>query len=92
LSDLDQKPRILYQPSPTLNAELRKRAPGTVHIIFIVDERGRVQNPIVQKSTDPIFEAPALAALQQWKFEPVKRKGETVRFRMQVPITFPKAN
>lgn len=90
LADLDQKPRVLYQPSPTLNAEVRKHAPGTVHIIFIVDERGRVQNPIVQKSTDPIFEAPALAAIQQWKFESGKRNGESVRFRMQVPITFPK--
>jgi len=44
----------------------------------------------VQNSTDPIFEGPALAAIKQWKFEPGKRKGEPVRFRMRVPITFPK--
>jgi len=90
LDDLDQQPRAVFQPSPTMNAQLRKKAPGTVYIIFVVDVRGRVENPIVQSSTDPIFEAPALAAVKQWKFEPGKRNGEPVRFRMRVPITFPK--
>ncbi len=90
LSDLDQQPRIVYQPGPTIDATIRRKAPGTVHIIFIVDQRGRVENPIVQQSTDPIFDKPALAAVRQWKFEPGKRQGQPVRFRMRVPITFPK--
>lgn len=90
LADLDQKPRIIYQPGPTLNAQLRRKAPGTAYIIFIVDEHGRVVNPSIQKSTDPIFDAPALAAVKQWRFEPGKRNGQVVRFRMRVPITFPK--
>lgn len=92
LDDLDQQPRVIYQPSPNLTAQLRKKAPGTVYIIFIVDERGKVDSPIVQSSTDPIFEAPALAAIKQWKFEPGKRQGNPVRFRMRIPITFPKGN
>jgi protein TonB len=90
LADLDQKPRVIYQPSPIQDAKIRKRAPGTVYILFIVNERGRVENPIVQSSTDPLFERSALAAIKKWKFEPGKRKGEAVRFRMRVPITFPK--
>ena len=89
LADLDQKPRVIYQPSPTLSAKVRKKAPGTVYVIFVVDQRGRVVNPSVQKSSDPIFERPALAAVKKWRFEPGKRKGEAVRFRMRVPITFP---
>jgi periplasmic protein TonB len=89
LSDLDQKPRVIYQPGPVLDAELRKKAPGTVHILFVVGIDGRVEEPRVQKSTDPIFDRPALAAVKQWKFEPGKRKGAAVRFRMRVPITFP---
>lgn len=88
--DLDEKPRVIYQPSPAVNAQMRRRAPGTVYILFIVDERGRVVEPRVQKATDPIFENPALKAVKQWKFEPGKRKGKAVRFRMRVPITFPK--
>lgn len=90
IADLDQKPRVVYQPSPVITGEVRKRAPGTVHIIFIVDKNGRVEKPIVQNSTDPVFEKPALNAIKQWKFEPGKRNGEPVRFRMRVPITFPK--
>jgi protein TonB len=91
MADLDQKPRIMYQPSPVLNQTLRKKAPATVYVLFIVDRSGRVQNPIVQKSTDPVFEKPALSAVKQWKFEPGKRNGLAVRFRMRVPITFPEA-
>lgn len=92
LADLDQRPRAVYQPSPVLDAKVRQKAPGTVHVLFIVDERGRVESPVVQSSTDPIFEAPALAAVKQWKFEPGKRNGQAVRFRMRVPITFPKGS
>ena len=90
ISDLDQKPRVIYQPGPALTPAVRKKAPGKVYILFIVDQRGRVVNPIVQKSTDPVFEKPALSAVKQWKFEPGKRNGKPVRFRMRVPITFPK--
>lgn len=90
IADLDQKPRVIYQPGPTITNEVRKLAPGTVHIIFVVDERGRVDNPIIQKSSHPIFERAALSAVKKWKFEPGKRNGEPVRFRMRVPITFPK--
>lgn len=89
VADLDQHPRVLYQAQPVLDSKLRKKLPATVHILFVVDQRGRVDNPIVQKSTDPAFESPALAAIKQWKFEPGKKKGQPVRFRMRVPFTFP---
>jgi periplasmic protein TonB len=89
LADLDQKPRALSQPSPVMTPEIRRKAPGTVYILFLVGTDGRVENPMVQKSSDPIFEKAALAAIKQWKFEPGKRSGQPVRFRMRVPITFP---
>ncbi|MDR4506924.1 MAG: TonB family protein [Candidatus Brocadiaceae bacterium] len=90
MADLDQKPRVLYQPGPALDKKVRKKAPGTVYILFIVNQNGRVEKPMVQSSSDPVFEKPALAAVRQWKFEPGKRQGKPVRFRMRVPITFPK--
>jgi protein TonB len=90
MADLDQKPRVIHQPGPTLDGAARKKTPGTVYILFIVDQRGRVENPVIQQATDPVFEKPALAAVKQWKFEPGKRNGEAVRFRMRVPVTFPK--
>ena len=90
MADLDQKPRVIYQPAPQVDAKVRKLAPGTVYVLFVVNERGHVENPIIQKSTDPVFERPALNAVKQWRFEPGKRNGEPVRFRMRIPITFPK--
>jgi len=90
MRDLDQKPRAIYQVSPQMSPQLRKVAPGTVYVVFVVDQRGRVESPMVQSSSDPAFEASALAAVKQWKFEPGKRNGEPVKFRMRVPITFPK--
>jgi protein TonB len=47
-----------------------------------------VQRATVQKSSHPAFEAPALTAVGKWRFEPGKRKGESVAFKMRVPITF----
>jgi len=91
--DLDQKPRVTFQPMPSLNARLRKKlhsSSASVYVVFIVNERGRVESAAVQSSSDPAFEACAIKAVRQWKFEPGKRGGESVRFRMRVPITFPK--
>lgn len=90
IGDLDQKPRAIHQPSPAISAKARKKAPGKVYVIFIVDRDGRVMNPKVQTSSDPVFDRPALAAVKSWKFEPGMRNGSPVRFRMRVPITFPK--
>lgn len=89
MADLDQRPRPIYQPSPQMSAEIRRAAPGTVHIIFIVNEQGHVERPTVQQSTNPVFEQAALNAVRRWRFEPGQRGGEPVRFRMRVPIIFP---
>jgi periplasmic protein TonB len=90
MADLDQKPVVIYQPSPVRSQKLRRKGPAKVNIIFIVDERGRVVEPRIRNSTDPIFEKSALTAVKRWRFEPGKRNGKPVRFRMLVPITFPK--
>ncbi len=91
LSDLDQKPRVVYQPAPLYPPELaRKSMQGTVYVLFVVDKTGRTRDLVVQKSTHPAFNEPALKAVKQWKFEPGKRKGQPVQFRMRVPITFQK--
>jgi protein TonB len=91
LSDLDQKPRVVYQPAPIYPQELaRKGMQGTVYVLFIVDKTGRTRDLKVQKSTHPAFNEPAIKAVKQWKFEPGKRKGKPVQFRMRVPITFQK--
>jgi protein TonB len=89
LADLDQAPRVVSQPPPQYPAALRtQKVRGTVHVLFVVDRNGRVVKPQVQKSTHSAFDRPALEAVRQWRFEPGKRSGQTVQFRMRVPITF----
>lgn len=90
---LDQPARVLFQAQPKLTSSLRsklKKAPATVVVVFIVDERGRVQEASVQSSTDQAFNTSALNAVKQWRFEPAQRKGEPAPDRMRVPINFPK--
>lgn len=89
LSDLDQRPRVIFQRVPSYPPELRKQGrQGTVYVVFTVDRQGKVQDPHVEKSTDPAFDVPAIEAVRQWKFEPGTRNGEKVQFKMRVPITF----
>ena len=89
LADLDQKPRLLFQRPPKYPQEmLRAKREGSVYVTFIVDQSGRVVNPKVRDSTDRRFEGAALEAVRQWKFEPGRRKGEKVQFKMGIPITF----
>ena len=89
MADLDQAPRVVSQPAPQYPSALRaQKARGTVHVLFVVDRDGRVVKPLVQKSTHSAFERPALDAVRQWRFEPGKRNGKAVQFRMRIPITF----
>jgi len=89
LDDLDQAPRVTQQRAPDYPPELKKKKiSGTVYVIFIVSKQGRVEQAKVQKSTNPAFEAPALKAVKHWSFEPGRKNGKPVQFRMRVPISF----
>ncbi len=93
MGELDQQPRVIYQPGPSLTPEARRKlqnAGHKVYVIFIVDKTGRVTSPKVQTSSDPAFERLALSAVKQWKFQPGKKNGKAVPFRMRVPVIFPR--
>jgi protein TonB len=80
LSEIDQKPRAVFQASPVYPAQLR---------IFVVDSGGKVASPRVEKSNHDAFNKPAVDAVKQWKFEPAVRGGQRVPCKMRVPIRFP---
>ncbi len=89
LSEIDQKPRVLFQTAATYPSEMRgKKMEGVVTLIFVVDSSGKVINPRVEKSTHPAFEKPALDAVRQWKFEPAVKAGQRVSCKMRAPIRF----
>ena len=89
-AELDQPPRAINRVAPRMDSKMRRKAPGKVVLIFEVDERGRVSDPRVYDRTDEGFVNAAIEAVKKWKYEPGKRKGEPVRFRMRQSIVFPK--
>jgi protein TonB len=87
LSEIDQKPRAIFQASPVYPPALRS-VEGVVTVIFIVTETGKVANPRVEKASRREFEKPAVDAIKQWKFEPAIKEGKRVACKMRAPIRF----
>jgi periplasmic protein TonB len=86
---LDKTPMTRFQPAPAYPFEGKQQGmAGEVLVEFVVDERGRVHEPRVVSSTSRIFEEPTLRAVAKWIFEPGRRNGEVVRFKMAVPVQF----
>jgi len=86
---LDDPPRARLQASPQYPFEAKRGGlTGTVNVEFTVDENGFVLAPRVVHSSDRIFEDATLRAVAKWRFEPGKRNGRVVRFRMAVPVVF----
>lgn len=89
LLEVDQKPRALYQPGPTITAKMRRmKLSGTVVVLFVVDANGRTALHTVQSSPHPLLSQAALGAMKQWKFEPGRRKGQPTPYRMRQSIVF----
>jgi len=86
---LDHAPRTRSQPAPVYPYEAKNGdRNGEVVVEFTVDETGQVLNPRVVRSTDAVFESPTLRAVAKWRFEPGRKDGRVVRFRMAVPVQF----
>lgn len=86
---LDYSPKARYQPAPLYPDSLRRlEIEGEVVVDFVVDEEGYVHDPQVVRSSDRRFDASTLRAVSKWRFEPGKRNGKIVRYRMQLPVAF----
>ncbi|HMD60170.1 MAG TPA: TonB family protein [Opitutaceae bacterium] len=86
---LDNAPRVRYEERPRYPYEAtRDRLSGRVYVEFSVDEGGRVFDARVVGSTNSVFEEPTIQAVRQWRFEPGRRHGKPVRFRMALPVEF----
>lgn len=86
---LDNPPRTRFQASPSYPFQARRDGmAGEVMVDFMVDEAGRVMDPRIVRSSHPIFDEPTLRAVTKWRFEPGRRDGKIVKFRMTVPVVF----
>ena len=61
---------------------------GQVVIQFVVNEEGRVTSPRVLRSPDDRLSAAALTAVSASRFEPGMQRGQPVKVRFAVPVTF----
>ncbi len=70
--------------------EMAKKAgvEGRVIVQFVVDEEGNVQDPQVVRGLGAGLDEVALNAVKEAKFEPGKQRGESVRVKMSLPVTF----
>lgn len=86
---LDNPPRARLQAAPIYPYEAKRDGMrGEVLVEFMVDETGSVVAPRVVHATHRVFEEASIRAVAKWRFEPGRRDGRIVRFRMSVPVVF----
>lgn len=89
VSELERRPEVVAQVAPVYPAELRKaKVEGTVTVVFLLTEDGRVEEARVQDSSRTEFEKPALDAVRRWRFKPGMKDGNAVKTHMRLPIRF----
>lgn len=75
--------------APDYPDELRREGvSGLVMVKCAIDQQGNVTETSVEKSSNPAFEKPALAAVKKWKFKPAKQDGSPVAIKVSIPIKF----
>lgn len=89
LGELDRAPVPSKRVAPLYPSYLMKdRVQGTVYVVFIVDEQGKVVRPSIEKSTNSGFNESAISAIRQWKFTPGFKDGNPVKTRVRLPLSF----
>ena len=72
--------------SPSVNSDEKVH---TVTVEFYIDEQGTVRMAAVpRESAGDVYAAAAVAAVEQWRFEPPLRKGEPVLVLAQQEFKF----
>lgn len=61
---------------------------GRVYIQFVIDEKGKVHNPIVVRGIGGGCDEAAIAAVQKITFTPGLQRGKPVKVKYSMPITF----
>ena len=88
-SKLDHQPQARSRIAPVYpHAAAADGRDGEVLVEFMVDETGSVREARIVRSSDRVFEEPTLRAVERWRFEPGRKNGRVVRFRMAVPVVF----
>lgn len=86
---LDGAPRPKVQIPPEYPYAMKQNgSSGSVMVQFDVDTSGNVIRAEAVSYSDRAFVEPAVRAVRKWRFEPGRRNGKAVPFRMTIPIEF----
>ena len=86
---LDREPRAKVQIPPEYPYAMKQTGEsGTVVVQFDVDTTGQVIRAEALNYSQREFAEPAVRAVRKWRFEPGRRNGKAVPFRMTIPIEF----
>jgi protein TonB len=84
--------RPLYKKNPHPyypNIARKRNAQGTVVILALVNESGKVEQARVETSSGhALLDEAAITAVKSWEFEPGRRGGIAVKNYVKLPITF----
>lgn len=82
-------PVLLQKIEPSYPEAARKaRMEGVVILEAIITAEGSVQDVKVLKSVNPLLDASAVRAVQQWRYKPATLNGRAVRVYLTVTVTF----
>jgi protein TonB len=86
----DRPPVVVSRVLPVYPPLARaRRLEGRVVLRAVVDRNGHVEQAIKVIESEPMFDAAAVDALRQWRFDPGRdRKGTPVRVIIDVPVRF----
>lgn len=89
LRDLDRIPIPAQVVAPAPSKGGLRGGKRTVTVEFYIDEEGRVRVPAIGRDeADDTYAAAAVAAVEQWRFEPPVRKGRPVLVLARQDFTF----
>jgi protein TonB len=89
VAGLDKTPETRLQVPPRYPHDMRRQGrEGSVNVEFVVNRQGRVISATADARAPREFARAAEDAVRRWKFEPGRRNGQLVSFRMTVPIVF----
>jgi protein TonB len=81
-------PRLAYRVEPEYpDIAVRAQIEGTVILEATVDQTGAVKDARVLRSRG-VLDAPAVRAVEQWRYEPLLFNGQPTPFVLTVTVTF----
>lgn len=67
----------------------KKKIEGLVIVTFVVNKKGRIIDPTVERSAHPLLDAEALRVVKRMpKWTPGRMNGEPVNVKYALPVTF----